>query len=95
MATVEASSKPRLVQRYHDAPERFDTWVQKPTSRPAGSYCKARPLPQEDLDSLQRFLFTASLPVPPDRATRRLQEMQQLQERRTGGRGYDKQGGTP
>lgn len=94
-APLRRDKGPDLVQRYHDVPERFDTWVQQPSSRPGGSYCKARPLPHEDLDSLQRYLFTASMPVPPDRAARRLKEVQQAVDRQTGGTGYDKQGATP
>ncbi len=92
---VRRDKGPDLVQRYHDAPERFDTWVQQPGSRPGGSYCKARPLGHEELDSLQRFLFTVSLPIPEDRAARRLREAQKAAERPSGGTGYDKQGATP
>jgi hypothetical protein len=94
-APLRRDKGPDLVQRYHDVPERFDTWVQQPTTRGAGSYCKARPMPREDLDSLQRFLFNVSLPIPPDRTTRRLREIQLHLERQSGGTGYTKPEGNP
>ena len=56
---------PDLVLKYSEAPTRFDRWVQDDTFRTRGTYCKARALPLEDLDSLQRFLFTVAQPIPP------------------------------
>lgn len=85
---------PDLVLKYAEAPDRFDRWVQDDAARTRGTYCKARALPLEDLDSLQRFLFTVAQPIPPERAERRLREVQQHLDRSGGGTAYDK-GGTP